>query len=66
MEASQSFESFVPAGLASLGVEADETDLAVMAGAHAIYWPAIRALMEAPVGAPPEPDPDLSRAPVGE
>lgn len=63
MEASGSFESFVPAGLASLGVEADQTDLAVMAGAHAVYWPAIRALLEAPIGAPPEPDPDLSQAP---
>jgi len=66
MEASGSFESFVPAGLASLGVEADEADLAVMAGAHAIYWPAVRGLMEAPIGAPPEPDPDLSRAPEAE
>ena len=65
MEANDSFDSFVPAGLASLGVEADETDLAVMAAAHAAYWPAVRALLEAPVGAPPEPDPDLSRAPEG-
>jgi hypothetical protein len=65
MEASGSFESFVPAGLASLGVEADETDLALMTGAHAIYWPAIQALMEAPIGAIPEPHPDLSQAPEG-
>ena len=63
MDASGSFDSFVPAGLASLGVEADETDLAVMAGAHGIYWPAIQALMEAPIGGPPEPEPDLSRPP---
>lgn len=65
MEASGSFDSFVPAGLESLGIEADATDLAVMAAAHAIYWPAIKALMEAPIGAPPEPHPDLSQAPEG-
>jgi hypothetical protein len=64
MEASESFESFVPAGLASLGVEADETDLAVMAAAHALYWPAIVELFEANFAAMPEPGQDLSRAPV--
>jgi hypothetical protein len=65
MEASDSFASFVPAGLESLGIEADDTDLAVMAAAHSIYWPAVRSLLEAPIGAPPEPDPDLSQPPEG-
>lgn len=64
MEASESFESFVPAGLASLRVEADETDLAIMAGAHALFWPAIMELFEANFTALPEPGQDLSRAPV--
>jgi hypothetical protein len=63
MEASGSFDPFVPAGLASLGIEADETDLAIMAAAHAIYWPAVKGMMDAPVAAPPEHFPDLSRAP---
>jgi hypothetical protein len=64
MEASESFESFVPAALASLGVEADEMDLAVMAAAHALYWPALVELFEANFPALPEPGQDLSRAPV--
>ena len=64
MEASDSFESFVPAWLASLGVEADETDLAVMAGAHTLFWPAIVELFTANFPAFPEPGQDLSRAPV--
>jgi hypothetical protein len=66
MEASDSFEGFVPAGLASLGIEADEAELAVMRAAHEVYWPAFAALLAADLGAVPHEDaPDLSRAPAG-
>ena len=64
MEASASFDDFVPAGLASLGIEADEVDLAVMRVAHELYWPAIAVLLEVDLGAvAPEPGADMSRAP---
>jgi hypothetical protein len=57
-------EAFVPAGLASLGIEADEVDMAVMEATHQLYWPAVSALLEADLGdVEPEPRPDLSRAP---
>ena len=64
MQAPDAFEEFVPAGLASLGIEADERELAVMRAAHAVYWPAIGALLSLDLGAVPlERDQDLSRAP---
>ena len=64
MEASESFDDFVPAGLASLGIEADDAELAVMRAAHQLYWPAMGALLTLDLGAvEPEPSPDLSRAP---
>ena len=57
-------EAFVPAGLASLGIEADEVDLAVMKATHDLYWPAVAALLDADLGEiEAEPRPDLSRAP---
>lgn len=65
MEASNRADDFLPAGLASLGIEADEVDLAVMGAAHAMFWPAILELFELDTSeAPPERDPDLSTAPV--
>ena len=64
MEGSASFDDFVPAGLASLGIEADEIDLAVIRGAHELYWPAMRALLEADLSAvAPEPGAEMSRGP---
>ncbi len=55
---------FVPAGLAALGIEADEVELAVIAATHQIFWPAILELLAFDASAvPPERDPDLSRAP---
>ena len=64
MEGSASFDDFVPAGLASLGIEADEVDLAVMRVAHELYWPAIAGLLEVDLSAvAPEPGADMSRAP---
>jgi hypothetical protein len=64
MEAQTDFERFVPAGLATLGIEADEVDLAVMRAAHQLYWPAMSALLEVDLsGVEPEMRADLSRAP---
>jgi hypothetical protein len=64
MEAADQAEQFVPAGLAALQIEADETDLAVMNAAHQMFWPAIRALLSLDLGdLEPERNPDLSRAP---
>jgi hypothetical protein len=64
MEAADRFEEFVPAGLASLGIEADEAELAVMRAAHELYWPAFGALLAADLGAvAPEPRADMSVPP---
>jgi hypothetical protein len=64
MEASNRADDFIPAGLASLGIEADEIELAVMGAAHSLFWPAIVELLELDTdGVAPECAPDLSRAP---
>ena len=64
VDAASSFESYVPSALASLGIEADEAELAVMAAAHALYWPEIVNLLSADlVRGEPEARPDMSRAP---
>jgi hypothetical protein len=64
MERSNAAGEFVPAGLAALGIEADEVDLAVVAATHEVFWPAILELLSFDVGdAEPERCPDLSRAP---
>jgi hypothetical protein len=66
MEASSRADDFIPAGLASLGLEADEVELAVIGAAHAMFWPSILELFDLDVSeAAPEPRPDLSRAPTG-
>lgn len=65
MEAPNPAEDFLAAGLASLGVEADEVELAVITVAHATFWPPILELLELDAGAvAPEPDVDLSRPPA--
>jgi hypothetical protein len=64
MEASNQAAEFIPAGLASLGIEADEIELAVIGAAHAMFWPPILELLEFDAGeAASEPAPDLSQAP---
>ncbi len=64
MEPADRAEQFIPAGLASLGIEADEIDLAVMNAAHQMFWPAIRDLLALDLGElEPERVVDLSRAP---
>lgn len=65
MEASNSADDFIPAGLASLGIEADEVELAVIGAAHSLFWPAILELLELDIGSvAPELAPDLSRPPA--
>lgn len=65
MEASNRADEFIPAGLASLGIEADEIELAVMGAAHELFWPAILELFDLDTSdVTPELAPDLSRAPA--
>jgi len=65
MEAADRAEDFIQAGLASFGIAADETELAVMGAAHAMFWPAILALLDLDPGElAPEPSPDLSLPPA--
>jgi hypothetical protein len=64
MERSANAEDFVPAGLASLGIEADEVDLAVISAVHQLFWPPILELLALDLdGLVPERCPDLSKAP---
>ena len=58
-------DDFIPAGLAALGLEADEVELAVIGAAHAMFWPPILDLFAFDTSAArPEPYPDLSRPPA--
>jgi hypothetical protein len=66
VDPAQSFESVVPGALASLGIEADEAELAVMAAAHGLYWPQVAALLAADLAeVEPEAGADMSRPPEG-
>lgn len=65
MDGSANQDDFIPAGLAALGIEADEVDLAVIGAVHGMFWPAIQALLELDTReVEPERYPDLSRAPA--
>lgn len=64
MEASNSQDDFISAGLAAYGIEADEIELAVIGAAHQLFWPPILELIALDTGGVPnEPNPDLSQAP---
>jgi hypothetical protein len=57
-------DQFIPAGLAALGIEADEIDLAVMGAVHELLWPPLLELLAFDTHAvEPERRADLSRAP---
>jgi hypothetical protein len=57
-------DDFIPAGLAALGIEADETDLAVMGAVHGLLWQPLTELLALDTEqVEPERCPDLSRAP---
>jgi len=65
MEVSSRADDFIPAGLASFGIEADEIELAVIGAAHAMFWPPILELLALDTSeARPEPRPDLSLPPA--
>ena len=58
------FEQHIRAGLELAGLEVDETDVAVMRAADAVYGPGFQALAAADLGdVMVEPDLDPSRAP---
>jgi hypothetical protein len=60
-------EDFITSGLASLGIEADETELAVIAGVHQVFGPVIRQLVEFDTSSvAPEANLDLSKVPPPE
>lgn len=64
MGASGQADDFLSAGLASLGIEADEVEMAVIGAAHQLFWPAILELLALDTsGVQPERCPDLSKAP---
>jgi hypothetical protein len=64
MEGAPPADEFIPAGLASLGIEADEIDLAVIRAVHQLLWPPLLELLEMDTsGVEPERCPDLSKAP---
>ena len=64
MEDANRAEDFIPAGLAALGVEADEVELAVIGAAHAMFWPAILEVLDFDTGdLVLETSPDLSQPP---
>ncbi len=64
MEGSTSANDFIPAGLAALGIEADEVDLAVMGAVHQLLWAPIMELLALDTeSVVPERCPDLSKAP---
>jgi hypothetical protein len=64
MESATPADDFIPAGLASLGIEADEIDLAVMAAFHQLLWPPLLELLSLDTeGLETERCPDLSKPP---
>jgi hypothetical protein len=57
-------DDYIDGGLASLGVEVDEIERAVIGAAHELFWPGIRDLISLDLAEiEPERDPDLSAAP---
>jgi len=64
MEGTAQTDQFIASGLAALGIEADEVDLAVIGAVHQLLWPAVVELLALDTAAvEPEPCPDLSKAP---
>jgi hypothetical protein len=64
MDAADRAEDFVSAELAAMGIEADETELQVIAGVHSVFWPPIRELIALDTaGVEPETRSDFSKPP---
>ncbi|HET9119202.1 MAG TPA: hypothetical protein VFN72_01595 [Solirubrobacterales bacterium] len=66
MEAGSPFQLYLDSALESFGIEADETERAVMAGVWSIWEPGMTVLRDADLdGVEQEMNPDLGRAPGG-
>jgi hypothetical protein len=64
VESEAAFRSYLEGALEVFGIEADETERAVMSGVWSVYEPAMAEFRESDLSAvDPEPDADLSRAP---
>lgn len=64
MQGSDGFQSFARAGLARLGIEADDTELAVMEAVDSLYRGRVEALLEANLDdVDPEPEIDVAESP---
>jgi hypothetical protein len=64
LEPDSALQSYLDGALAVFGIEADETERAVMAGVWKIYAEGVEQLMSTDLTAvEPEPVPDLSRPP---
>jgi len=64
MQGATRADQFVPAGLAALGIEADEVELATIGALHQLLWPPVLELLALDTGdVEPESRPDLSKAP---
>lgn len=64
MDALERADDFIRAGLDSLGIEADEVELAVLGAVHRIFWPPILELLSLDTSdVILEQNPDLSKAP---
>jgi len=65
VERETAFQSYLEGALETFGIEADETERAVMAGVWQVYREGMDSLAEADLsGVEPEPAPDLSRPPA--
>jgi hypothetical protein len=65
MEAQSAFQRYLDSALESFGIEADETERAVIAGVWSIWEPGMNLLRDAELdGVRPEPHPDLSAPPA--
>ncbi len=64
MSPEPALQRHIEGGLEIYGIDAGETERAVMQGVFELYEPALRLLLEADLDSvPEEPDPDLSRPP---
>lgn len=63
MEPNSDLQSYFDGALASLGIEADEVERAVMSGVWSIWAPGLQELLEHELSDVHEENPDLSRAP---
>jgi hypothetical protein len=65
MEAQSAFQRYLDSALESSGIEADETERAVIAGVWSIWEPGMNLLRDADLdGVEPELHPDLSAPPT--